>query len=784
MIVKLVQVSRIIFRNEENGYQVLEVFSDADGIFIAKGYFPTIAEGSFLSLKGNYIENPKYGLQFDVKEVYIETPSDKQGIFDYLTSGLVKGVGPVTAEALIKKFGLKTLEIIEKNPKALEQVQGIGPATAAKIVESHNQYYNMQELISFCMKYGIPNSRAIKIFNFYGKKSIDKIKDNPYQLIEDISGIGFAKADEMALALGLNRESHERIAAAIFYVLSEAAANSGHTCLPLSVLVDSSINLLGFDKDFCIQDNIDTLIETRKIYKTIQQLDGNDTNMIASAMNYHTELGIYNHTKRLINAKTKMESYELKASKEQGLSAANLILTILKEKDRTNNKNKDDSNLEGETADSISDKLNVKASIYEITKEFIVDEIDKFEKSQDVVFDETQKQAILNSFLHGISIITGGPGTGKTTIIDCIVHICLLKGLDVELGAPTGRASKRLSEATGQDARTIHRLLGATMEDGSLKFKKNNKNKLGADMIIIDEVSMADIYIYYSLIQAIKTGARLILVGDKDQLPSVSAGNILSDYIESDKISVTFLTKIYRQDEKSLIVYNAHKINEGKMPIIDNNSNDFFFEYLSNPLEIVESIKTLYLGRIEKHFGIRRDEIQILCPVKKGQIGTENLNKVLQEELIPQVDKKLAVGDKVMHIVNNYDIDWIDDKGIEGKGIFNGEVGFVKEVDARSNLIVTFEDGKTAKYSTNMQNELMLAYAISVHKSQGSEFRGVILVVGDTRMPLYNRNLLYTAITRAREMVIIVGTQKTIYYMVNNSYTENRYTHLLSLLKE
>lgn len=771
-MIKIVKVYGIIFKNEENGYHILEVFSEDDGIFIAKGYFPTIVEGSFLSLKGDYVIDSKYGKQFNVEEVYVEAPADEQGIYDYLSSGMIKGIGPVLAEALVKKFGLKTLEVIEKNPDALLQVPGIGSTKAKNIVESHAEFFKMQELISFCIKYGIPTSRAIKIFNHYGQDSIIKINENPYQLVEDIEGIGFIKADSMALSLGIEKDSHYRISAAIIHALTEASCQ-GHTCLPSKVLIDFSLKLLGFDENFNIRDNIDTLIEQKKIIKTKQDIDNEEVEMLSTFVNFRTEHGIFRETKRLLqnlNLQEKLYKAGIKPYAHQELDLVNQTFT------------RDDAI----GADKNEDALKETDGFKNITKNYILDEIETFEKTRDVIFNETQKQAILNSFLHGVSIITGGPGTGKTTIIDCIVHICLLQNLKVELGAPTGRASKRLSEATRKDARTIHRLLGVMMDDdGKLTFTFKKSNQLDADVIIIDEVSMADIYIFYSLIQSIKSGSRLILVGDKDQLPSVSAGNILADYIKSEKISVTFLTKIYRQDEHSLIVYNAHKINRGEMPDFDNSSSDFFFESLSDPLDIIESVKSVYGGRIEKYFGIRRDEIQILCPTKKGLIGTDNLNKILQRELVHNPhDRRFAVGDKVMHIVNNYDIEWKDSKNVLGKGIFNGEVGYVTDIDSRSNLIVTFEDGKTAVYGASIQNELMLAYAISVHKSQGSEFKGVVLVLGNISMPLLNRNLLYTALTRAREMVLIIGTKQAIYRMVKNNHTENRYTHLLSFLNE
>lgn len=766
-MIKTVKVINIIFKNDDNGYHIIEVFSNDAGIFVAKGYFPTIREGSLLSIKGDFVIDPKYGEQFNVEEVYLEAPAGEQEIFDYLSSGMIKGVGPSLAEKLVDTFGVKTLEIIEKNPKALLKVPGIGAKKMQNIVDAHAEFFKMQELISFCIKYEIPNARAIKIYNHYGEDSLTIIKENPYQLVEDIEGIGFIKADKMALSLGIEKNSKYRVSAAIMHALSEAS-KKGHTCLPSQKLIGDSLKLLGFDENFNIRDYIDSLIEQKKLYKVNQNFGNKEVETIATSLNFHTENGIFRNTVRLIRESKlaeKIYNGGVKSGAHKEIQAKNYIGTD--ELFNTSSKEVDDEK--------------------KLTKEYMLDLIAKFEKSRDVIFDENQKQAILNSFLHGVSIITGGPGTGKTTIIDCIVHICMLQNLEFVLGAPTGRASKRLSEATKKEASTIHRLLGVTMDDdGKLKFKYNKANQLKADVVIIDEVSMADIYIFYALIQAIKNGAKLILVGDKDQLPSVSAGNILADYIKSEKISVTFLTNIYRQDENSLIVYNAHKINRGEMPDFNNRSKDFFLDNLQEPDDIIESVKSCYCGRIERYFGMRRDDIQILCPVKKGPIGTESINKILQKELVYNPDgRRFAVGDKVMQIVNNYEIEWEkSEQNEKGTGIFNGEIGRVTNIDARSNITVTFDDGKSAVYTSSIQSELMLAYAISVHKSQGSEFKGVVLVLGNTTMPLLTRNLLYTALTRAREMVLIIGTKDAIRNMIKNNHSENRYTLLLSYLEK
>lgn len=802
-------VDRTIFLNPDNGYHVLSLFSEDEGFFTAKGYLPEVKPGQILSIEGDFVNDVKYGKQFNINSFNLEAPTDNQGIYDYLTSGLIKGVGPKTAELLVDRFGVKTLEIIEKYPESLRDVPGIGKKTAEKIVQSHLESKDMQELISFCSKYKIPIQRAIKLYSIYRGRTIDIIKNNPYSLIEEVHGISFKKADEMALSLDIDKYSSFRISAGILYVLSEYAQSEGHTCVPRSLLIERSLLILSFEPEYDLTEEIDNLISAKKIIKTVHTIEDKDVDMLSLAVNFFSEFGISREIKRLIlNVKSfscehgdsptvdifndidEEESFlaELNSNskKPSANNVENIKSILLNEGEKSvtdvgSNKN------EGSKLDSIMQTLKTgileEKNVYYENKDEDINTlrslIDGFERANKVELDSTQKDAIVNSFFYGVSVISGGPGTGKTTIINCINYICEIKKWETALAAPTGRASKRMTEATGKNATTIHRLLGVSMGDKGMVFEKNKNSKLTEDVIIIDEISMADIYIFYSLIQAVKTGARLILVGDQNQLPSVSAGNILADLIACKKIKVSFLTKIYRQDEKSLIVYNAHKVNSGKMPDINNLSEDFFFLEVSDVSKILSEVVSQYTTRISSHFKIGIENIQILCPIKRTQIGTENINRILQEYLVKNpLGTQFEIGDKVMHIKNNYNIEWQTVDGQKGNGIFNGELGYVKKIDNRSSYLVEFEDGKIASYTKDMAQELMLAYAISVHKSQGSEFDAVILVLGDTKMPLLNRNLLYTALTRAKKMIAILGTKNAIKAMIKNNYIAKRYTQL------
>lgn len=723
MIVKG-SVENIIFRNEENGYTVINFFAE-DRLITVFGIFPVIQEGESLSLIGEFKNNPKYGEQFEATEVTFEAPTDKAGIINYLASGLFRGVGEITAEAIYDRFGLKTLEIIEKTPERLYEVKGIGRAKAKDIGASFRAHSEMQNTLLFLQKHGITMGQALKIYSAYGDDTIEIITDNPYRLVEDIEGIGFLTADKIAERLGVERDSDFRIMAGISHVLMEAASRQGHTCLPEEILLAETQKLISTDSDDRIRQCLPIMQINDKIkrYRIKDDEGASATEVWALSSNYNLENSIAARLLKLNN-----EAQEL------------------------------DINIDGE--------------------------LDRYQNENNIILHSKQREAVSLAVNRGLIVLTGGPGTGKTTIIKCILQLLTARGLKVMLAAPTGRAGKRLAEATGCEAKTIHRMLGMEFSSGKPVFRFNELNNLETDAVIIDEISMADIYIFNALIKAIPQGARLVLVGDKDQLPSVSAGNILSDIIASGALPVISLTEIYRQEANSLIVVNAHRINKGEMPVIDNSSRDFFFSNVEADGRLVDTVISLLTERLPGYFGFSTKDIQVLAPTKKGIAGVANLNDCIQRVLNPR-GKELVVngtvfrvGDKVMQTVNDYGLPWEKDAET-GEGVFNGDVGYIADIE-KGEMIIDFDDGKRAIYDREKQDELILAYAVSVHKSQGSEFRAVILALSGGGYMLQNRNLLYTAVTRAREAVIVVGPIGVLKRMIYNDYIDKRY----SLLKE
>lgn len=722
MIVKG-SVENIIFRNEENGYTVLNLFAE-DRLITAFGIFPLIREGECLTLTGEFKENPKYGEQFEVSEVMFDAPADRASIINYLASGLFRGVGEVTAEAIFNHFGLHTLEILEVTPERLVEVRGIGRAKAKEIAASFRAHSEMQNSLLFLQKLGVSTGMALKIYKEYGEDTVEIVTDNPYRLVDDIEGVGFLTADRLAGKLGVEPDSDFRVMAGISHVLKEAAERSGHTCLPEEELIKGVQTLIGTDTDERIRKCLPFMQINDKIknYKYKPE-DGKEGTAWALSSNYYMENAI----------------------------AVRLF------------------------------KLNNEAQELNID---IGGELDRYEQENGIRLHDKQREAVSLAVNRGVIVLTGGPGTGKTTIIKCILRLMNARNLKVLLAAPTGRASKRLTEACGAEAKTIHRLLGMDFSSGKPVFKFTELNPLDCDAIIVDEISMADIYIFHALLRAIPAGARLILVGDKDQLPSVSAGNILADIIESGAVPVAELTEIYRQSADSLIIVNAHRINRGELPIIDNTSRDFFVSNSDGGEAQAETVISLITGRLPDYFGYSSKEIQVLSPMKRGVAGVEALNKRIQSILNP-VGKETVVngvtfrvGDKVMQTVNNYNITW--ERGSElGEGVFNGDVGYITRIE-KGAIEVEFEDGKTVVYDNDEREELILAYAVTVHKSQGSEFRAVILSLSHAAGFLNNRNLLYTAVTRAKETVVIVGPAGILKKMVYNNYIAGRY----SLLKE
>ena len=729
-------IEELIFKNSDNGYTVA-VLSYADlGVnkyVTITGVLPDIHIGETVKLYGDYT-NTKYGEQFAFVDAEITNPTTLQGIKKYLSSGLIKGVGPITAELIVEEFKKSALDVIEYNPEMLIKVHGISKRKAMLIHESFNNVKKMQNVIIFLQKYNISINMALKIYNIYGDKTIEVIKNNPYILIEDIKGIGFLSADKIANSMGIEKNSIFRIRAGFLYCIDENSEKLGNTYILKNILLKNNAELLGLD----LEANID------KFELALNGLSNEKTVMI-----------FRNNSGAEIVMATSL--YFIENTVAQKLA----LLTISKE----------------------------------VTKCDVSDEILMFEKINNIKFDENQKLAIKNSIEKGVSVITGGPGTGKTTIIKCIIEILEQQGNKVLLLAPTGRASKRLSESTLREAKTIHRGLNVNIKGDKTYFSHNESNPLNFDVIIVDEVSMVDVTLMSHLLKAIKRDSKLILVGDKDQLPSVSAGNVLDDIIKSNLIPVSYLTKIFRQNEKSLIVSNAHLINNGLMPVIDNSSNDFFFELKNDNFDIKNSIIEMVTKRIPKFAKTDATKIQVLAPLKAGASGVETLNTELQQKLNPPSHTKQEImvgktifreGDKVMQTVNNYDLSWqriVDDIMEEGQGIFNGDIGYIHKIDLSTNeIIIWFEDGRECIYSRADILELVLAYAITIHKSQGSEFDIVVIPIISGPSLILTRNLIYTAVTRAKNMVVLVGSKRNLHRMVANSYTVQRYTLLKDFL--
>jgi exodeoxyribonuclease V alpha subunit len=707
----------IVFVNEENGYSVLDFEAD-NSLFTAVGIFPIIGEGEMLALSGEFKENSRFGEQFVVDSVEFIKPDSVESIKKYLSSGLFKGIGEKLAEQIVDYFGTYTIDIIDNHPEELKKVSGIGKAKLSKIIESYRECKEMKESIFFLQKQNISMNLALKIYRLYGDSTVNIVKANPYCLVEDIEGVGFLTADKIAVKIGIDKRSTFRVQAAIYHILREASTRSGHTCLPINILISETARIVGIDDAELIESCLKQMDNIR--YAKI-----NDIDVAATYTNYNTEKLI---ASKLLTLNNTVEQWNFDVDKE--------IVT------------------------------------YQITS--------------GINLHENQVDAIKSVFQNGVSVITGGPGTGKTTIIKGITNILTSHNLKVVLCAPTGRASKHMTEATGVDAKTIHRLLGVDFSGGKADFGYNDVNPLEVDAIIVDEISMADIYIFNALLKAVPYGVRLVLVGDKDQLPSVSCGNILSDIISSGIINVVYLTQIYRQAKDSMIVINAHRINSGSMPITQGAS-DFFIDNKTDNKDILNAVISMIKTRIPQFLNVSIKDIQVLAPVKKGLIGVENLNIMLQGAINPEgkefkyKDNIFKVGDKVMQTVNNYTIEWVTNGYLQenGKGVFNGDIGYIIDID-KEKLKVEFEDGKIVSYKGGEIDELMLAYCVSVHKSQGSEFPVVIMVVTSGNYMILTKNLLYTAVTRAKKMVVLVGDESNLRKMVSNNYIAKRY----SLLKE
>ncbi len=720
-------IEDLIFRNEANGYTVAKLNTE-DGMITIVGNTPFLNLEENVRVKGEMIFHDNYGEQFSFSSMEVVIPTTLKGIEKYLGSGLIPHIGPKTAERIVKKFGEDSLDILQYNPEKLKEIRGIGEKKLKDIVESYREQREIRDVMVFLQEFGISVNNSIKIYKKYGSQTIGVIRENPYKLSETIYGIGFKTADKIAENMGIAHENPYRIQAGVRHLIISSAGN-GHCFLPKKELMPKAKILLEVEENL-----IEEAIRTLALRGTLNIVPEGEDNLIYYAPFHVAE----NNVSRKLTQ----------------LSQVNL------------------------------EDLDI-----DIEKE-----IRKIEKNGEIEFAKKQILAIRESLENGLVVITGGPGTGKTTTINAIIKICDDLDLSVVLTAPTGRAAKRMTETTGREAKTIHRLLEYSfMEEESMAFGKDEESPIEADLLIIDEASMIDILLMNSLVKALKPGTRVVLVGDIDQLPSVGAGNVLKDIIASEVVKVVTLDEIFRQSEESMIIVNAHKINKGEDPILNEKDKDFYFEIQRNPNNIVESIIDLCKTRLASFYGVDplRD-IQVLSPMKKGEAGVLNLNKNLQESLNPKKDHKaekqigediFRVGDKVMQMKNNYSTEWIVVKdGIEissGEGIFNGDLGFIEEIDGvNKKMKIVFDEEKIVDYDFKQLDELKLAYATTVHKAQGSEFPVIVMPISWGPPMLLTRNLLYTGITRAKQLVVLVGDEKYLRMMIDNNRITERYSAL------
>ncbi len=721
-------IESIVFRNEENGWTVASFHMDRSGSISAVGIMPFLAAGENVILDGELTEHREYGQQIKVSSYEVTLPQTRSALEKYLGSGLIKGVGPATAKLIVKKFGTETLDIMEAEPNRLTEIPGIGPKKAAMIAESFAMQNEMRSTLIFLQGAGLSPTLAMKVYRAYGDQSERVLRGNPYRLADEIDGVGFQTADGIARSLGFGADNPDRLASGVRYVLTQAAANIGHVFLPQKDLCERAAETLGVPPE--------------------------QAEATVSAMRMEDKL--------IVEAVGGVQAVYLPNMYRMETETANLILKRL--------------NTPGKKQNS---KPNIKEGIASC------------EKKLGVTLGKAQREAVAKAVSGDFTVITGGPGTGKTTSINCILELLEGKG-SIELCAPTGRAAKRMSEATGRSARTIHRLLeyGGEAEG----FKHDADNPLKADTVVVDEMSMVDLFLMRALLRAVKPGARLILVGDADQLPSVGAGNVLRDLIDSGAVPVARLNEIFRQASQSHIVVNAHRINHGEYPLIQNRDTDFFLERKESAADVSASVVALVQRRLPKFLGVDSLRgVQVMAPMKKGALGVFQLNHQLQAALNPPVghekpefqrgDTVFRLGDKVMQVRNDYDIEWTRGEE-EGTGIFNGDIGYIKKLSRSDReMVVEFDDGRCATYDDTMLDELELSYCISVHKSQGSEFDAVVLPLLSGPPMLMTRNLLYTAVTRAKRLVVIVGREACVRGMVDNNRILRRYTALAHRLK-
>jgi exodeoxyribonuclease V alpha subunit len=728
-------VEHIVFRNNDNGYTVFQLVSEEEELTCV-GLFSVLAEGELVQVSGYMKEHPLYGEQLQVEQYELLAPEDETAMERYLGSGAIKGIGAAMAARIVRRFKGDTFRIIEEEPERLAEVKGISEKKAIEISAQMEEKKDLRQAMMFLTQYGISVPLAVKIYQQYGNRTYQVVEENPYRLADDISGIGFKIADEIASRIGIHTDSDYRIRSGLLYVLLQATGE-GHTCLPKEDLLHRASALLGVE-----EEQMETQLMNLCMDRKLVMKEQNGKVMVWYGQYYYMELNV-----------------------------AKML---------------HDLNLECEMEESQ-----------------IVKKLSKVEKQASITLDEMQRKAVVEAVKNGVLVITGGPGTGKTTTINAIIRYFETEDMEILLAAPTGRAAKRMTEATGWEAVTIHRLLelsGVPSDDRSTaSFERNEENPLEADVIIIDEMSMVDIFLMNALLKAVSVGTRLILVGDINQLPSVGPGCVLKDIIRAGSCPVVQLTRIFRQASQSDIIVNAHKINRGEHVTLDNKSRDFFFLQRQDPNVILRVVLALVQEKMPRYVDARPTDIQVLTPMRKGSLGVENLNEMLQRYLNPPSPEKneketargrFREGDKVMQIKNNYQIEWEarNRYGIaidKGTGIFNGDMGIVQQIDLLAETMeVLFDDYRTVTYSFQMLEELELAYAVTIHKSQGSEYPAVVIPLLTGPRMLMNRNLLYTAVTRARSCVTLVGSPETFAQMIDNASEQTRYSGLYDRIRE
>ena len=724
-------IDHIIFRNEDNGYTVMVMVCDGEEVTCV-GTLQYINEGELIEAEGTYTQHSTYGTQFKISSFELKAPEDEMAMERYLGSGAIKGIGSALAARIVRRFKGDTFRIMEEEPERLAEIKGISEKKAREIAQQMEEKRDVRKAMIFLQKYGISSALSVKIYNQYGERLYRIIEENPYQMTDEIQGVGFKIADEIAERAGIHTDSDFRIRSGLFYALKQSMAE-GHIYLPRLELLQRGAQLLGVSAEAMERNLLDLAMDRKVILKE---------DRVYCTQNYYLELN---------------------------------------------------------TAKMLHD-LNVAADIADDT---VLAKLSEIEERTGTVLEELQKEAVVQAVNHGLLVITGGPGTGKTTTINTLIQYFASEGLEILLAAPTGRAAKRMTEATGYEAQTIHRLLeisGVPEEDSAgYHFERNMENPLEADVIIIDEMSMVDLFLMHALLSAVTVGTRLIMVGDVNQLPSVGPGSVLKDIIYSECFPVVRLNKIFRQASESDIVVNAHKINEGEHVILDNKSRDFFFLKREDANVIISVVLTLVMKKMPKYVDAGPMDIQVLTPMRKGLLGVERLNTILQEYMNPRSSEKkekeygnglFREGDKVMQIKNNYQIEW-EIRGAygipveKGVGVFNGDMGIVKEINTYAEqMTVAFDDNKYIEYSFKELEQLELAYAITIHKSQGSEYPAVVIPLLSGPRMLMSRNLLYTAITRARKCVTLVGSEQVFQQMIDNEMEQKRYSTLKEQIKQ